>query len=83
MTKQTKQFTTKKPKKEYYDRKVTHTKTTKILCLGRLIPNNWRYVRFEVTKRSKNMIACKIIKLLDVDDYAQSTKINKGHKQNT
>jgi len=91
-TKQTNKRTTKtvvrqfkKPKKQrtFYDRKVIHSNTTRALCLGKIIPKPWQYVRIEVLNMNEDSRTVKITKLLGDEENAQSTKTNKKHKQNT
>lgn len=84
MEKQTRQFKgTRKKKTEYYDHKVIHSHTTRSLCLGKILPKDWSYVRVLVLSKGQDSITCKITKLLGTENHAHSKEANQTNKQNT
>jgi hypothetical protein len=49
---------------ETYDRKVVKMGNTRVLCVGRIIPDDWQYVRITVKKAKNGERYIEIRKLL-------------------
>jgi len=77
------QFKHKKPTEPYYDKPVRHVASTIYIPMGRIIPQDWRYVRITILRKTPKTIELRIFKLLGDEDYTQTTPTNKTSKQNT
>lgn len=65
----------------FYDRKVRTAGHTKVLSVGKLLPDDYYYVRCEVIDREENAITIKITKLLGNEFIASNTQTCEGCKQ--
>ena len=67
----------------YYDRKVIHTKTTRMLSMGKIIPKDWQYVRIHLRYSDPMKRHLIIVKLMGAENYTQTKKYNTEYKPNT
>ena len=58
----------------FFDRKVQPHGYTRLLSLGKVIPQDWRYVRIYVVKQTPNEVHLIIRKLLGVEANAQPAR---------
>jgi hypothetical protein len=49
---------------ESFDRKVVKMGSTRVLCMGRIIPDSWQYVRITVKKAKNGERVIEIRRLL-------------------
>ena len=83
MSEKHKQFRGTSKPRQSYDRKVRHVGYTSYVALGKVIPNDWQYVRLTPLNRSPNSVELLIEKLFGAKNNAQTTNTNKTDKQNT
>jgi hypothetical protein len=67
-----------KPRKPFYDRKVQAHGYTRLLSLGKVIPQDWRYVRIWIEKSTPTEVHIRIQKLLGVETNAFVITPRKG-----
>lgn len=79
--KSSRQFRGKRDKRKSYDRKVRVQGHTLVISLGKIIPDDWRYVRLTPLRKSDTHIELLIEKLLGAEDNAQVETANKEHQQ--
>jgi len=68
---------------KHYDRKVIHTRTSRLLSVSKVIPQYWQYVRITPLQSPDLAIYLKIEKLLEDEHNAQTSANNKRGKQDT
>ena len=73
---------TSKPR-TFFDRKIYQGSFTRTLSIGRLLPDNWLYVRCTVTAKNGNSITIKFVKLAEAPNIAPTPSYNQRDKQNT
>ena len=83
MSKAKRQFRGTSKPRQSYDRKVRHVGYTSYVALGKVIPNNWEYVRLTPLNRTPNSVEVLIEKLLGRPNNAQTTTADKTSKPHT
>ena len=73
---------TSKPR-TFFDRKIYQGSFTRTLSVGRLLPDNWLYVRCTVTAKNGNSVTIKFSKLAEAPNIAPTPPAYQGHKQNS
>jgi len=74
---------TKSKRKPFYDRKVQAHGYTRLLSLGKVIPQDWRYVRIWIDQQTPTEVRITVQKLLGVETNALITADNKRGKPYT
>lgn len=73
---------TSKPR-TFFDRFVRRVGGTAYIALGKLIPNDYYFVRTEVIDRDENSVTIKVTKLLEISNNASNSTNHKTSKQDT
>jgi len=80
MSKRKRRFKGTSRPRTFYDRKILRHGYGRQISVGRIIPNDWRYVRIEVLDKGENDIVIKIRKLLGAEINASTTPTRKTSK---
>jgi len=73
---------TSKPKTTY-DRKVRPAGFTRYVAMGKVIPEDWQYVRLTLLNRTPTSIEILIERLLGRKNHAQTKTNHTTNQQNT
>jgi len=75
LEKKTRQFRETARKREFYDRKVREVGYTRVISLGKIIPEDWAYVRMRILNQTDESIEVLFTKLMgrDNDTYDEET----------
>jgi hypothetical protein len=83
MTVKTKQFKGTGKPKTFFDRKIRPAGYTRYVALGKVLPEDWEYVRLTVINKTPNTIELLIQKLLGAQNHAQVKTDNTTSQQNS
>lgn len=67
----------------YFDRKLTHTGTTRTMAIGGIIPDNWESVRIVVKRSLPHCVTINLYRITKVVEHAPTPTTNKNSEQNT
>ena len=79
--KRKRQFTFKKGQPKFYDRKVRKQGDTLVISLGKIVPDDWIYVRLRVFDKTDTTISLLIEKLLGAEIDAPIATAHSRRKQ--
>lgn len=77
MEKKTRQFRETARKRESYDRKVRSVGYTRVISLGKIIPEDWTYVRMRILNQTPESIEVLFIKLMGRDNDTHDEKASE------
>lgn len=63
---------------KHYDRKIIHTRVSRLLTITKIIPEHWLYVRLIPLLCDDETVIIRIDKLLEANKFAQTKKADKG-----
>lgn len=77
MEKKTRQFRETARKKEFYDRKVRPEGYTRVISMGKIIPEDWTYVRMRILNQTDESVEVLFTKLMGYDDNTHPKDTSK------
>lgn len=77
------QFKGTSQRRKFFDRKLQDTGYTKVLSMGKIIPQDWKYVRITPLSKNETSIVIRIDKLLGDENLACYPKTCARSGQNT
>lgn len=76
----TKQFQTTPRKRDFFDRKVLTYGYSRTVALGKIIPQDWTYLRITVVNIDQTNITIKLTKLMGKTPIAPNPKTNQTNR---
>jgi hypothetical protein len=79
----TRQFQTAAQRRTFFDRKVLKYGYSRTIALGKVVPEEWQYVRVRVLDKNSSRITIELTKLLGSEPLAQNKKPDSTDRQDT
>lgn len=57
----------------FFDRKLRPAGNTRVVSLGKVLPEGWSYIRMEIVDRTENTVTVQFTKLLEAEPVACDT----------
>lgn len=67
----------------FFIRKVIDTTNSRVIAMGSIIPDDWKYVKITIKKRKPNSLTLQLRPMEFVMKDAQTDEDNQGREQNT